>query len=64
VLQHQNILKVLKNTKLPIPKGIWIENLWDFNEPDIINKFLSEAVTKGTQNFKFKNSNTKLDKDE
>jgi len=60
--EHQNILKILKDIKLPILYEIYIQNLGDFNEPDIINQFLSEAVTEGTKEFAIISS--KLDKDQ
>jgi len=61
--KHQELLKKLKDIIMPILKEITIECLNDFDEPDIMNKFLNTAVTKGTKAFTFENTNSKLDKD-
>mmetsp|Transcript_26329 Transcript_26329/g.23282 ORF Transcript_26329/g.23282 Transcript_26329/m.23282 type:complete len:299 (+) Transcript_26329:501-1397(+) len=57
---HQNLIRVLKDTKLPIIDTVRLYNIGYFNEPEILNKFMKESIHQRTKEFYFQNDGSKL----
>ena len=55
--KHQDLLKLLQNMELPLINQVCIDYVNNFNEPDIINKFMKESISYGLKKFIFDTRN-------
>ena len=62
--KHQNLIKILENTQLPILNYVDLQYVGDFNETDVVNKFMKQSISIGTKQFYFRNTNSKLNESE
>ena len=47
---HKNLIEVLQHTQLPVLKEVYLNDLNEFNNAEVVNQFLSQ-VSPGTKEF-------------